>query len=281
MQIVHDIDKFRQICWDWRCQGLRTGLVPTMGFLHEGHASLLRYAREDAAKVMMSLFVNPAQFGPNEDLDRYPRSFDRDRELAESLGVDLIFAPEAQTMYPKSYDTWVDVPGLGKNLCGKSRPVFFRGVSTIVTRLLVAAMPSFAVFGQKDWQQLAVVRRLAKDLGLPVDIVGRPIVREADGLAMSSRNANLNPEERSQAVAISQALALAAKVAASGERSAAALLEKAVEHLRQNAPLGEIDYLEFVHPDTIETMSQLSGPALLAAAVKFPSARLIDNMLVE
>ena len=314
MQIIASPQEFQKLCWAWRTQGLRTALVPTMGFLHAGHVSLIQWARANAERVMVSLFVNPTQFGPNEDLDRYPRDPEGDAAKALAAGADALFIPAPGSMYPQGFATTVSVTGLTQGLCGRSRPGHFNGVATVVSKLLLLSLPSVAVFGQKDWQQLAVIRRLAADLDFPVEIMGCPIVREPDGLALSSRNVSLNPAERAQAPAIHQGLLLArewaveaapaspesastAPSAAKGEaghsarpaatlaaKSAAspvaALIARLKAHYERAMPEGVIDYIECVHPETMEPLEQLVGPALMAVAVKFSRARLIDNMLL-
>ncbi len=280
MDVVSKPAVLRETCLGLRCSGEVVALVPTMGRLHEGHLSLIRFARDNADKVVVSLFVNPTQFGPNEDFASYPRDLERDRRLAAEAGADILFTPEPEDMFPEDAGTWVQVPGPSARLCGVSRPTHFRGVATVVAKLLLLALPGLAVFGQKDWQQLVVIRRMAADLGFPTEIVGRPIVREPDGLAMSSRNLNLAPQERKQAVHLHKGLSLAADLAARGERSAGPLLETLAAYYREHAPLGEIDYLELVHPHTLLPASVIEKEALLAVAVKFSGARLIDNLLV-
>ncbi len=281
MEIVSDPDALRKTCRDWLRQGVVTGLVPTMGYLHAGHESLLRLARERAERVVASIFVNPTQFGPGEDLDAYPRDLDRDAALAEKAGVDVLFTPAPEAMYAPGAATWVEVPSLARHLCGASRPTHFRGVCTIVAKLFLLAQPALAVFGEKDWQQLAIIRRMVADLGFPVEIVGAPLVREADGLALSSRNVYLTPAERTEAVHINKGLALAAERIAGGEQDAGRVLAEARVYFEAHLPSGTIDYLECVDPERIEPLSRLAGPALLAAAVKFSRARLIDNRLVD
>lgn len=280
MRIVSDPGQFSAQCRQDRCAGLVTALVPTMGFFHAGHLSLMDHARSRAQRVYVSLFVNPAQFGPGEDLAAYPRDLDRDAALAEAHGTDLLFAPEPGAMYPAGHATLVQVPALAEHLCGRSRPAHFQGVATVVAKLLVLAQPSLAVFGQKDWQQLALVRRLARDLFLPTEIVGRPIVREPDGLAMSSRNVYLTAEERAQAPQIRAGLLLVRERYAAGERDPAALRRVLADHLARRLPLGEPDYLEFVDRDSIRPQAAADRRTLAAAAVRLGRARLIDNLLL-
>lgn len=251
-----------------------------MGYFHAGHESLMRHAREHADIVVTSLFVNPTQFGPGEDLAAYPRNPEKDAAIARSLGVDLLFTPSPETMYQPEAATWVEVPTLANHLCGLTRPIHFRGVCTIVSKLFLLTLPTLAVFGQKDWQQVAILRRMTADLGFPVTIETCPIVREADGLALSSRNVYLSPEERRQAVHINQGLALAETLAAAGERDASRLLMAVRDYYASHMPDGAVEYLECVHPEHLSALSCLDGPALFATAVRFPRARLIDNRLV-
>lgn len=281
MDLCSTSTTLRRHCRAWRSQGLKTALVPTMGFLHAGHLSLLHYARERADRVALSIFVNPTQFGPGEDLDRYPRDLPRDLALAEKAGVDLVFTPEPAALYQPDHATWVEVPELAKGLCGASRPGHFRGVCTIVLKLLNLARPDLAVFGQKDWQQLAIIRRMARDLDLDAEIAGRPIFREPDGLAMSSRNVYLTPEERAKAPAIHQGLALVQERLAAGERDAARLALIFQAQLAEKLPGARIDYAALVHPETLAPVASLDAPTLMAVAVFVGSVRLIDNMLLE
>jgi pantoate--beta-alanine ligase len=253
-----------------RAAGRRVALVPTMGALHAGHLALVAEARRRADLVIVSIFVNPTQFGPSEDLASYPRTLDADLAQCRAAGVDAVFAPPASELYPDGAQTFVEVRELAKPLCGASRPHFFGGVATVVTKLLVAAHPHVAIFGEKDYQQLQVVRRLARDLLLDVEIVGAPIVREADGLAMSSRNVYLDPPLRGEALVLVRALDAAEAAAASGERSAAALLETVRKEIGR-APHASLDYAELRDPATLAELSHLDGPALLALAVRFPT----------
>jgi pantoate--beta-alanine ligase len=252
-----------------------------MGYLHAGHASLMGLARARAEKVVASVFVNPTQFGPGEDLAAYPRDLEHDAAVAEEAGVDVLFAPPAEAMYVPEAATWVEVPELSRHLCGASRPIHFRGVCTIVAKLFLLTTPSLAVFGEKDWQQLAVIRRMTADLGFPVQIIGAPIVREADGLARSSRNVNLTPTERAEAVHLNKGLSLAAARAAAGERDAGRILAEVRAYFGTHIPSGTVDYLECVQPEVISPLTRLDGPALFATAVQFSRARLIDNRYVD
>ena len=281
MQVVSSVKEFQNQCLNLRCSGQVTALLPTMGYFHEGHVSLMRWARENADTLLVSLFVNPAQFGPAEDLDRYPRDLDRDKDLAREVGVDVLFTPEADQVYKPDHDTWVDVPGLSSYLCGQSRPHFFRGVCTVVCKLLNLALPHKAVFGQKDWQQMVVVTRMARDLNLPVEIVARPTVREEDGLAMSSRNAYLSEKERRQAAHIYAGLQEVQKMVNGGERQTSRLKDYLTQYYARNVPSGRIDYVEFVHPWELIPREDVQDQVLVAVAVHVGSARLIDNMLVQ
>jgi pantoate--beta-alanine ligase len=258
--------------------GRSIGLAPTMGFFHEGHLSLMRMAASRTDLVVVSLFVNPTQFGPQEDLAAYPRNFERDRTLAEQEGVTALFAPDAAAMYPAGHSTTVTVGReLTGQLCGASRPGHFAGVATVVCKLFSIVRPDLAVFGEKDLQQLAVIRRMTADLNLGVEIVGHPIVREADGLAMSSRNSYLLPEQREAALSLSRALALARKMAAEGERSPERLTA-ALRDFIQSFPETAVDYISFVHHQTLQEVSEVDKDTVLALAVKIGGrVRLIDN----
>ena len=263
-----------------RGAGRTVGLVPTMGYLHEGHASLARRARAENDLVVLSIFVNPTQFAPGEDLDRYPRDLPHDLAVAESTGVDLVFSPTVEEMYEPGHATWVEVERLGDHLCGASRPGHFRGVATVVTKLLAVCRPDRAYFGQKDAQQAFIIRRMAADLDLGADIVVCPIIREADGLAMSSRNVYLTSEERTQAPVLFAALRDGEALIESGEREAAAVL-LAVRSGLEMAPLARVDYVELVSTDTLAPVEPLRGEVLLAAAVWFGRTRLIDNVVLD
>lgn len=262
-------------------EGRSVGLVPTMGFLHEGHLELVRRARKENDVVVVSIFVNPAQFGPKEDLSSYPRDFARDAGLLETIGIDFIFAPEVMDMYPEGYGTYVDVEGeLTGRLCGASRPGHFRGVATVVSKLFQIIRPDRAYFGLKDAQQVAVIRRMVEDLNFDLDIVACPIVREADGLALSSRNIFLSPEERTQALALSQSLFMAREMIEKGERHAAVIVDAICEKLSK-APSAVVDYIEVVDEMTLRPLVILSGRVLVALAVKVGKPRLIDNLQIE
>jgi pantoate--beta-alanine ligase len=260
--------------------GKRLGFVPTMGALHEGHLSLVRAARAASEVVAASIFVNPTQFGPNEDLAKYPRSFERDCELLEREGVQLLFAPAVEEMYPAGAVTWVTVEGLSEKLDGRSRPGHFRGVTTVVAKLLHVIEPDVAFFGQKDAAQVAIIRGMVRDLNLPVEIVVCPIVREADGLAMSSRNAYLDPEQRKQALVLRRSLLRVKELADRGEQHAAALTAAGREELaRENGV--RLDYFEIVNAETLDPVEDVSAGGLVAVAAYVGSTRLIDNLVFE
>lgn len=254
-------------------------LVPTMGYLHEGHASLMVEARKRAKTVVASIFVNPTQFGVNEDLDSYPRDLERDKEIAAAAGVDVIFAPTAAEMYPAGYQSYLNVEEITTHLCGASRPGHFRGVTTVVAKLFNIVAPKVAIFGKKDFQQLAVIRRMVRDFNFDVEIVGMPIVREADGLAMSSRNAKLDPEQRRQALCLSRSIAAAREAFRGGERSVATLRGTALAVINAESAAG-LDYLEFRDQDTLLPLEKADERTLLALAVRVGSVRLIDNSIL-
>ena len=255
------------------------GLVPTMGFLHAGHISLVQRARTECTSVAASIFVNPTQFGPSEDLEKYPRDLPRDLALLKAAGVDLVWTPTSEIMYPPGFQTWVEVEGLTKRLEGEARPDHFRGVTTIVAKLFNAVGPEKAYFGQKDAQQAAVIRRMAKDLDFPIEIVVCPTVREADGLAMSSRNVYLNPEERQAAAVLFRALSAAKSTYNSGEREAEKL-RALVREIVAGEPLARLQYVSCADYDTLEELETVKGKALLSIAVTLGKTRLIDNFVL-
>jgi len=274
-----DILETKDAVDEWRGrQGVASiGLVPTMGFLHEGHLSLVRRARAETDRVVVSIFVNPTQFGPNEDFAEYPRDTERDRALLAAEGVDAVFMPSVGEMYPDGFATTVTVSGpVTEGLCGSSRPTHFAGVTTVVARLFGIAQPNRAYFGQKDAQQLAVIRRMTTDMALPVEVVGCPIVRESDGIAMSSRNVYLSDEERAQALVLRRSIALAERRIAEGARHVAALRDEILQTFADR-PLVHTDYVEFVNGETLEPVGTLAGPVLLALAAFVGKTRLIDN----
>ena len=280
MTIAQTIQETRNTIKEWRRQGYTIGLVPTMGYLHDGHASLMKKAKESCQKVVVSIFVNPMQFGANEDLSTYPRDLEADSRLCESLGVDLIFHPSVEEMYDPGFCSFVDMTGLTKELCGKSRPIHFRGVCTVVTKLFNIVTPDKAFFGQKDAQQLAVIKRMTADLNMDIEIVGCPIIREEDGLARSSRNVYLNKEERQAALILSKTIQLGQQMVQQGTRSASQLLATMKASL-ESEPLARIDYVEAVSMDTIQPIDTLQGQVLVAMAVFIGKTRLIDNFIVE
>jgi pantoate--beta-alanine ligase len=263
-----------------RRRGLTIGLVPTMGALHEGHAGLIRAARAETGCVVVSIFVNPTQFGPNEDFQRYPRPLEKDLQLCAREGVDLAFVPEAAMVYPPGFRTFVEVQGLQDLLCGAPRPGHFRGVATVVLKLFNAVQPDIAYFGQKDAQQVRLIRQMVRDLDVPVEVRTCPIVREADGLALSSRNQYLSPDQRRHATVLYQALQEARARVEAGERSAAALRHAVGERLA-SVPGAVVDYAEVVDYDTLQPLDRLRGQVLIAVAVKFGATRLIDNVLLD
>lgn len=276
MHVFRTIDELRT--WRHAIEG-EVGLVPTMGYLHEGHLSLVRAARRENTHIVVSIFVNPTQFAPNEDLARYPRDEERDLALLEREGVDGVFAPGGGEMYAQGFSTYVTVEGLTGRLEGASRPTHFRGVTTVVLKLFNIVQPDRAYFGQKDAQQLAVIRRMTRDLDLPVRIVGMPIVREPDGLAMSSRNAYLTPEQRTAATVLRRALAAAEGLFEDGVRDAAQIRRR-VEGVIAEEPLAEVDYVSIADAETLEELQALDAPALISLAVRFGQTRLIDNVVL-
>jgi pantoate--beta-alanine ligase len=279
MQICATIPEARAVCDDLRASRRRLGLVPTMGALHEGHLSLVRAAKAQCDAVVVSIFVNPTQFGPTEDLAKYPRQFERDCALLEKENVDTVFAPSVEEMYVKGESTWVTVEGLSDKLDGRSRPGHFRGVTTVVAKLFHVIEPDVAFFGQKDAAQVAVIRRMVRDLNFPVEIAVCPIVREPDGLAMSSRNAYLNPEERQRALLLQRSLRRVEEKFRAGERNAARLVA-AAKQIIADEPQVRLDYFEIVDPDTLEPLDQISRPALAAVAAYVGTTRLIDNVVL-
>ena len=281
MKVAGTIDEIRSAVAEARRAGAETvGFVPTMGALHDGHYSLIGAAGGECDFVVVSIFVNPTQFGPGEDLRTYPRPLEADLAGCRARGVDAVFVPQVEEMYPAGAVTTVRVAGLTAGLCGASRPGHFDGVCTVVAKLFNIVTPDVAYFGAKDYQQAVVVRRMVRDLDMPVRVQACPTVREADGLAMSSRNANLSPEERRQALALVESLRLARRLVEGGTRSAADVLQAMRRHLAERAPSGQVDYVEIVDPDSLEGVDEISCPVVAAAALRFPSAGLIDNMLL-
>ena len=281
MKIATTIAEVRAQVAAWKKEGLTVGLVPTMGYLHEGHASLVDEAVRQCDRVVASVFVNPTQFGPNEDLEDYPRDFDRDKALLEAHSCHLVFHPSVEEMYTEGAATYVEIHSdMPKQLCGKTRPIHFRGVCTVVSKLFNIVTPDKAFFGQKDAQQLAILRRMVRDLSYGIHLVGCPIVREADGLAKSSRNTYLNPQERQAALVLSQAVKLGQELVAQGERDAAKLVAAMSAHIAAQ-PLARIDYVEAVDGVTMEPVETLQGTVLVAMAVYIGKTRLIDNFIAE
>jgi pantoate--beta-alanine ligase len=280
MKICATIPEARAACHDTRANCKHLGLVPTMGALHEGHLSLVRAAKARCDAVAVSIFVNPTQFGPTEDLSKYPRQFDQDRQLLEKEGVDILFAPSVEEIYPDGQVTWVLVEGLSEKLDGRSRPGHFRGVTTIVAKLFHILQPDAAFFGQKDAAQLAVIRRMVQDLNFPIEIVACPILRESDGLAMSSRNAYLNREERGRALVLQRSLQQVQQKFQAGERAAAKLTSAAKEVLARE-PQVVLDYFEIVDPNTLDPVERISQETLVAVAAYVGSTRLIDNTVLN
>lgn len=279
MKIVETIAEVREQVKQWRAEGLSVGLVPTMGYLHEGHKSLIDRAVKENDKVVVSVFVNPMQFGVGEDLESYPRDMQRDSALCENAGAALIFHPQQEEMYHKDFSSFVDMSTLTKGLCGKTRPIHFRGVCTVVSKLFNIVTPDRAYFGQKDAQQLAVIRHMVSDLNFGIEIVGCPIIREADGLAKSSRNTYLSADERKAAVVLNQSLQAAQNAYQQGERSAAALT-KVIQDILMAEPLAKIDYVEVVDWNTLESVERVTGSVLMAIAVYIGKTRLIDNRIL-
>jgi pantoate--beta-alanine ligase len=280
MRIIESIAEMQQAAEAWRCEGKRIGLVPTMGYLHEGHLELMRALRGHCDVLVTSVFVNPAQFGPGEDLARYPRDLERDIRLMTEMGVDIAFIPQVKEMYPERYQTFVNVTEVTVSLCGRSRPAFFRGVATVVSKLFNIVRPHTAIFGEKDFQQLVTIRRMVQDLNMDIEIVGYPTVREVDGLAMSSRNAYLTPEQRQKAVRLNRSLKEAQALVQSGETRGEVILNKVREVLAEGDDV-RIDYVQLCDPDVLQEVDRITGPVLLALAVHVGAARLIDNAILN
>lgn len=277
METISDPLQMQRWSLEARRRGKRIAFVPTMGFLHEGHLSLLHEGRKRGDVLVLSIFVNPTQFGPGEDLDSYPRDVARDTRLAREAGVDVVYLPDNRSMYPEGYGTWVTVDErLTDTLCGRSRPGHFRGVTTVVAKLFQIVQPDVALFGSKDFQQLAIIRCMSADLNFPLEIVGMPIVREADGLAMSSRNVYLSPELRRQALSLIDGLRLASRLVAAGERSSQKLIAAVSERIGEE-PEANIDYIQVCHEQTLEDLQEVDRQAVMLVAARFGKTRLIDN----
>ncbi len=280
MEIVATVSEVRSRVKAWKKEGLSIGFVPTMGYLHEGHGSLIEQARKHNDKVVVSIFVNPMQFGPKEDLASYPRDLEKDSIYCESLGADLVFHPEPEEMYDEHFCSYVDMSVLTEELCGLSRPVHFRGVCTVVTKLFNIVQPDQAYFGQKDAQQLAIIQRMVADLNMDVEVIGCPIVREEDGLAKSSRNTYLSEEERKAALILSKSIALGKKMVAEGETDAVKLVT-AMKEMIATEPMARIDYVKAVDGLTMQQVTEVKAPLLVAMAVYIGKTRLIDNLILQ
>lgn len=277
---AYTVEDVRNNVKEWKKQGLSVGFVPTMGYLHEGHASLIERAAAENDKVVVSVFVNPIQFGPTEDLESYPRDFEADCVLCEKMGADLVFHPENEEMYFDDFCTFVDINTLSEVLCGKTRPIHFRGVCTVVSKLFNIVTPDRAYFGQKDAQQLAIIKRMVRDLNFDIEIIGCPIIREDDGLAKSSRNTYLNPQERAAAVILSKAIFTGQKMVKEGIKDALTVKATMMAILKSE-PLANVEYVEMVDFGTLQDVETINGPILTAIAVRFGKTRLIDNFIVE
>ncbi|MDD5428062.1 MAG: pantoate--beta-alanine ligase [Candidatus Omnitrophica bacterium] len=280
MKVVDTIPRMSTLVKIFKKEGKSISLIPTMGYLHEGHLSLVRAARKHTDVVVMSIFVNPMQFGPKEDFEKYPRDLKRDEHLAASAGVDVIFHPSVSDMYPAGYSTYVEVCGLGDTLCGASRPGHFKGVTTVVAKLFQIVRPNIAYFGQKDAQQAIIIKKMTEDLNMGIEIKIMPIVREPDGLAMSSRNAYLSPAERKNAPALYESLKKAETLVRSGEKDAAKII-KATEDMIRVIPNAKIDYVSMVDPRNLKKIKTVTGETLIALAVFIGKTRLIDNIIVK
>ena len=280
MEIITVIKDMQARSDKMRQEGKTVVLVPTMGFLHEGHLSLIREGRAYGEDLVVSIFVNPAQFGPGEDLESYPRDFERDLDLLRKEGVTAVFSPDAQEMYGENFQTFVELEKLPKHLCGLSRPVFFRGVATVVTKLFNIVKPHVAIFGEKDYQQLMVIHQLVRDLNFDIKIVGTRTIRETDGLAMSSRNTYLSENQRISALALNQSLQKAQELVENGQKDAFGIIDTAAKMIRSHRET-EIDYIAICDPETLDDMETIDRPARMALAVKVGKARLIDNILLK
>lgn len=280
IKVLSTVDETRAQVKEWKKQGLTVGLVPTMGFLHEGHQSLIKKAVEENDKVVVSVFVNPIQFAPNEDLETYPRDLEADKKLCESTGADLIFHPTPDEMYPDGFSTHIQMDNLTKELCGKTRPTHFGGVCTVVGKLFNIVKPDKAYFGQKDAQQLAIIKRMVRDLNFDLEVVGCPIIREPDGLAKSSRNTYLSADERKAALILSKSIELGKELVASGEKNAQTII-KAMTDKINTEPLARIDYVNVVDALNIEPIDVIKGETLVAIAVYIGKTRLIDNFIIS
>jgi pantoate--beta-alanine ligase len=278
--ILYKIEEAKRVTRELKQEGKRIGFVPTMGYLHDGHLSLIKKSREENDVTILSILVNPAQFGENEDLEQYPRNFGRDRVLAERAGADFIFFPAPEMMYPQGYETYVEVGNITKGLCGRTRPVHFKGVTTVVSKLFHILRPDRAYFGRKDAQQLLVIQKMVLDLNMDVEVIGCPIIRETDGLAMSSRNVYLSGAEREQALVLHRSLQTARRLIEEGERDSAVIKNKIAAAISE-ADLARIDYVEIVDTENMQPVDRICGGTLIALAVYFGATRLIDNCMLE
>ncbi len=280
IRLVQSVKEMSSLAEAFRKEGKRIVLVPTMGYFHQGHLALMKAGKNLGDKLVVSIFVNPLQFGMKEGFYRYPRDLERDQKMAEDVGVDVLFVPSSEEMYPQGFQTYVEVEKLSKPLCGISRPWLFRGVATVVLKLFNIVKPHVGIFGLKDYQQFLVIKRMVKDLNLDIEIVGHPTVREPDGLAMSSRNVYLSPEERDSALSLYRAILRAKELISSGVKDVAILKEN-LEELILSHPYTRIDYIEFVDPETLESVKEVKGPTLLALAVYVGLARVLDNAVIN
>ena len=280
MKIVNKVRQMQVLSDKFKKEGKKIAFVPTMGYFHKGHLSLMERGRKLADILVISIFVNPIQFGPGEDFREYPRDLERDLSLAEGVGVDVVFIPEAEEMYPPDYQTYLEVTGLTQHLCGLFRPGHFRGVTTVVAKLFNIVKPDIALFGLKDYQQYIVIKRMVRDLNYDIEIVGCPIIREEDGLAMSSRNTYLTPEQRKSALCLYQGIKLAKRLVREGQRDAKIIVKEVIDYI-ESKPYTQIDYVKICHPETLDDLEYLNDKALLALAVRVGKARLIDNTILE
>ncbi len=280
MEIYDSIEPMRQLMMQYRRAGKTIGLVPTMGYLHEGHLSLMRIAKEKTNVLVVSIYVNPSQFAPHEDFTAYPRSIERDLKMLEGIGCEVVFMPDNTTMYPSGYKTWLHIDDMMTPLCGVSRPIFFRGVATVVCKLFNIVRPHISVFGQKDAQQALIIKRMMADFNMDVEIIIGPTIREKDGLAVSSRNVYLSAEERKHAPVLYESLLLGKKLLLEKSHSRREILSR-MTRLIESRPGAEIDYVEMVNTETLENIEEIMGMVLLALAVKFGNTRLIDNEMIE
>lgn len=281
MECIATKAEIRALSKKLRAESKSIALVPTMGFLHEGHLSLIRIAKKEADFVIVSRFVNPTQFAPNEDLDAYPSDRAHDIKLTQEAGADVLFEPQSAEIYAQNHMTWVEVPSMSRFLCGETRPTHFRGVCTILAKLFNVIQPDVAVFGEKDWQQLTIIRQMVKDLDMPVRIIGGALIREADGLAMSSRNAYLTSEERARVPHIQKGLLLLAENVRSGEESVVALEKIFCDYIAENIPTAKVDYIQIFKQNTLELLDKIEDSARVAVAVYVGKARLLDNIILK